>query len=401
MPLLAQCGYGRSTKIEQGRDAGTIRGVILSPRDEARARLEEFCADLQKTAADFAVLFDPQFYAATLSNARDGHLVDYPYYTNNSGLGRNRFRPSQIQQYVKECLDYQIQSLPGLAYLISPSVPFDDFRDSWSQIALSMAEASIDDWSPREGVPPLLVTIVLSESSLRDATRMNEFLDTLSALEVPGFYVLVQRNSATIEPAMDAVSMANLLFFVYVLATLNNYQIVMGYSDWMGFLFQAVGATMSASGWHNSLRQFTLARFLPQTGGRRARKRYSSLPLLSCPLILPELEDVHLARLLPSVLTGSTHDHILSGGPGHGEANWTDAVSCLAHWESLSKLYAAIESRHTVPARLTAAEGRIRTAQGLYTRLQASGVYFEAATGPDHLASWLDAIAAFRQEASV
>jgi hypothetical protein len=182
---------------------------------------------------------------------------------------------------------------------------------------------------------------------------------------------------------------------------LNDYIVVMGYADWMGFLFQAVGATMSASGWHNSLRQFTLARFLPQTGGRRRRKRYSSLPLLSCPLIVPELEDVFLARLLPNILTGGTYDRILSGGPGRGEANWTDTINCLAHWEALSKLYAGIESHRTVASRLGAAEGAIRGAQALYARLQASGAYFEPATGPEHLALWLDAIAAFRQEASV
>lgn len=401
MPLLAQCGYGRRDKIEQGIAAKSVSGVILSPRDETRSRLEAFCTQLRSTAPDFDVLFDPQFYAASLQNARDGHLADYPYYTNNFGLGRNQFRPRQIQQYVSSCLEYQIDSLSGLAYLISPSVPFDDFRDSWSQIALSMAEASIDDWSSRKSVPPLLVTIVLSEMSLRDPTRMNEFLDTLSALDVPGFYLLVQRSTATIDPALDTESMANLLFFVYVLATLNAYEVVMGYSDWMGFLFQAVGAKMSASGWHNSLRQFTLGRFLPKTGGRRARKRYSSLPLLSCPLLVPELEDVYRARLLTDVLTGGTYDRIIQSGPGRGESNWTDAMSCLAHWESLSRLYAGIESRQTVAERLSAADGAIRRAQALYARLEASGIYFEPATGPDHLVSWLDAITQFRREASI
>jgi len=401
MPLLAQCGYGRSDKIEQGLAAESISGVILSPRDEGRARLESFHADLRRAVPTATVLFDPQFYAATLSNARDGNLPEYPYYTNNSGLSRNQFRPRQIQDYVRACLDYQVQSLPGLTYLVSPSVSFDDFRDSWSQIALSMAEASIDYWPELNTETPLLITIVLSESSLRDPTRMNEFLDTLSALEVSGFYLLIQRNSTTLAPAMDVGSMSNLLYFVYILATLNDYHVVMGYSDWMGFLFQAVGAAMSASGWHNSLKQFTLSRFLPQTGGRRPRKRYSSLRLLSCPLVVPELEDVYRARLLPSVLTGGTYDYILQDGPGRGESAWTDAISCLAHWESLSRLYAAVEAPPTVPARLVAATNLIRSAEAAYTRLNVAGIYFEPSTGPEQLSLWLDSIAAFRQEASI
>ncbi|MBI1375133.1 MAG: hypothetical protein GC159_20635 [Phycisphaera sp.] len=401
MPLLAQCGYGRSDKIEQGIAAGSITGVILSPRDERRDRLESFYVDLRRGASDFAVMFDPQFYAATLSNVRDGNLAAYPYYANNTGLSRNQFRPRQIEAYVRNCLDYQMQSLPGLDYLISPSVPFDDFRDSWSQIALSMAEAAIDDCAQRDDAPPLLVTIVLSEAALRDPTKMNEFLDTLSALDVPGFYFLVQRTSNTLDPAMDTTSLTNLLFLVYVLATLNEFEVVVGYSDWMGFLFQAVGATLSASGWHNSLKQFSLARYLPQTGGRRPRKRYSSLPLLSCPLVVPELEDIHRLGLLPTVLTGGSHDHILSGGPARGETAWTDAISCLAHWESLSRLYATIESHRTVQARLNAVDRVIRSAQTSFTRLESSGVQFERTTGPDHLDTWADAVAGFRHEASI
>jgi hypothetical protein len=188
---------------------------------------------------------------------------------------------------------------------------------------------------------------------------------------------------------------------VYVLASLNEYAVVVGYSDWMGFLLQAIGATACASGWHNSLKQFTLGRFLPQTGGRRPRKRCSSLPLISNPLIVPELEDVYRVGLLPSVLSGSRFDNLLSDGPAQGETDWNDTVSCLAHWDSLSRLCASVESLRTVAARLDAAIARIRAARALYRRLEAADVHFEPQTGPDHLESWLEAIRAFRQEAGV
>lgn len=401
MPLLAQCGFGRSDKIEEGLQANTITGVILSPRDERRERLEGFCADLHRDSPDFKLLFDPQFYAAPLANPRDGNLSDYPYYMNNTGLSRNQFRPRQIQAYVKACVDYQLQALPGLTYIISPTVAFDDFRDSWSQIALGMAEATVDDWSARNDPRPLLVSIVVAESALRDAHRMNEFLDTLSTIETSGFYFIVQRNSNALDPAMDEISLANMLFFVYVLGALNGYEIIVGYSDWIGGLCQAAGATLSASGWHSGLKQFSLARFLPQSGGRRPRKRYSSLPLLSVPLISPELEDIHRVGLLPDILTGGPHDHLLSGGPSRGETAWTDAISCLAHWESLSRFYASIERCPTVPSRLDSAVDSIRAAEARFVQLQTMGVQFETATGPQHLQVWRNAIMSFRREAAI
>jgi hypothetical protein len=400
MPLLAQSGYGRGEKIEKGLDAESIRGVILSPRDESPDRLESFCAELSSREDSPILLVDPQFYATTLRNARDGNLPAYPYYGDNCALSRNQFRPSQIEDYVKDCLDYQL-GLNGLSYIVSPTVSFDGFRDFWSQIAINMAEASADYHARERPDPPLLISVVLSEGALRYMEQVNEFLDALSTLEVHGFYLLVQRNSSAVQHAMEPVPMANLMYFIHVLGRLNGYEVISGYSDWLGFLLEAAGASMTASGWHNGLKQFSLNRFLPQSGGRRPRKRYSSLPLLSSPLVVPELEEVYLASMLPLVLTGGSHDHLLDGGPANGEPQWTEEVACLAHWESLARLLGRIEAISDVPTRLDNAVATIHSAQSLYTRLKASGIIMDPQTGPDHLDDWLNSIAAFRQEAGV
>lgn len=400
MPLLAQSGYGRGEKVDKGLDANSISGVILSPRDESRERLEAFCQELAGRDDTPTVLFDPQFYAATLRNARDGNLADYPYYANNSGLSRNQFRPSQVEGYVRECIDYQL-GLSGLSYILSPTVAFDDFRDFWSQIAISMAEESVEYHEGLDSPPPLLVSVVLPEGALRYTEQVNEFLDALSSMEVKGFYLVTQRTSATLQHSMDAVAMANLMYFVHVLGSLNGYEVVVGYSDWLGFLLQAVGASMTASGWHNGLRQFSLNRFLPQSGGRQPRKRYSSVPLLSCPLIVPELEDAYRAGRLADVLSGGSYDNVLAGGPADGERQWTHEVSCLAHWESLATVLGRVNAVAGVPARLARAVRMIEAAQALYTRLEAAGVFFEPQTGPDHLGSWLDSAGAFRQLAGI
>lgn len=401
MPLLAQCGYGRNTKIEDGIQANTLAGVIMSPRDEKPERLEPFCSELRQISPDAFILFDPQFYATPLSSARDGQLSNYPYYKGNVGLSRNRFRPNQIQSYVKDCLGYQYTCLPDLSRLISPTVGFGEFDDAWSQIALNMADASIDFHAESDSEPALLISIMIPELALRDFVKMNEFLDTLSAMDVAGFYLIVQRNGNSLNPAMDSVALANMMYLVYVLGELNQFELVMGYSDWIGGLFQAVGATYSASGWHNGLRQFSMARFLPTTGGGRARKRYSSFPMLSSPLLTPELDDIYKLDMLPFALTNSPHDEILLDGPGQKETEWTDAIACQAHWHSLELFYTAVESVQGVPAKLERALATINTAEILYTQFQTAGVQFEVTTGPAHLSFWRDAIQRFRQEAAI
>lgn len=345
-------------------------------------------------------MVDPQFYVTTVSVPRDGRLPEYDYYADHAPLSRTQFSPRLIAGYVRACLNYQ-NELAGLSYILSPTVLFDDFRDSWSQIVLNMADASIDCHGGLADAPPLLVTIVTSELALRNATGMGEFLDALSGLEVDGFYLLVNRSSSGYQAAMDARAMENLMYFVHVLAHLNDYRVLVGYSDWLGFLLHAAGASATATGWHQSLRQFSMARFEPAGGGRRPRKRYSSTPLLSNPLIVPELEDIYRAGLLGNVLSGSRYDAILRGGPAAGEARWTDEIGCLAHWAAVGRAIEAIEAQRRPPAKLTTAVQLIDAAKSLFDRLVVRGVNFEPQTGPDHLTSWRDSVLAFRHSASV
>lgn len=398
--LLAQVGYGRAEKVHQGLDEGSIEGAILSPKDETRERLEDCVRSLRDEHADAVLMIDPQFYVTTLSVPRAGRLPEYDYYADHAGLSRTQFSPKQVARYVKACLDYQHESLEGVNYLVSPNILFDDFRDLWSQIALNMAEGAVEYHGTLDGPPPLLISIVTSEVALRNATGLAEFLDAVSSLEAHGVYLLIHRNSSSYEPAMEPGAMENLLYLVHVLSRINDYEVFVGYSDWIGAFLHAAGATATASGWHQTLRQFSMSRFEPAAGGRRPRKRYSSAPMLSSPLIQPELEDIFRAGRIGSILTGSTHDSILRNGPAAGEARWTDQISCLAHWGSLSRVIQAVSTGRAA-ARLDAAIALINGAESLYDRLAQRGVNFEPATGPGQLAEWRNAINAFRTTAGV
>jgi hypothetical protein len=397
MSVLAQCGYGRSDKIEKGLIAGVINGVIMSPRDEYKDRLEATILQWKKDYPNANIMFDPQFYATTLRAPKDGHLREYDYYNNNCGLGRTHFSSSRIHRYVQECLDYQFNIFGNkLSYLISPSIIFDDFRDYWSQVAINLAVESADYHSELKNPPPLLISIILSETALHSLDALEEFLDALTELEVDGFYLIVRHNTNSLQNAMEASSFARFMYMCYVLAEINEYKVLVGYSDWHSFLLESIGVNFTACGWYQNLRQFSLARFLPPTGGRRPRKRYSSEPLLSSPLITPELQDIYMANLLNMVLTGGEDDAILSTGPAAGEINWNDLNGIITHWKCLSSLSSQIEIGSTVADRLQTSLGFIQGAQNLYTRLEHSGISFDPTTGPQHLLEWRTAVQEFR-----
>lgn len=393
MALLAQIGYGRSDKVQTGLQSGSIDGAVLSPRDEDPEKLAAFAAALRANYPKATILFDPQFYAATLITPRDQYLTKYSYYEQYRGLSRTQFKPKDIDKYVSECLSFQAQRFPSVSYQISPTVLFDDFRDSWSQIALTMAEASIDKASdPKK----LLVSLAISEQAFKSSDALDEFLDTLSALEVEGFYILIGRNVNGHPCHFDPTALHNIMYLAYVLGEVNGYKVFFGYTDWYGLLLEAAGAAGVATGWYQNLRNFSMSRFMPTSGfARRPRKRYPSAPLLSSPLFAPELEGIHTLGSLPHVLSGIPQDAVFQGAsPMVAEAKWSDETYCLAHWGALSGALSDVR-RQPKANRVKHTLSLINKARDLYKRLESRGIIFDANTGPRHLESWLDAIQGF------
>ena len=74
MSLLIQHGYGKSDKIERAISEGKVRGVILSPKDETPESLKDYIRALDRITPKVSVLFDPQFYASTISPVKEGNL---------------------------------------------------------------------------------------------------------------------------------------------------------------------------------------------------------------------------------------------------------------------------------------------------------------------------------------
>jgi hypothetical protein len=398
MSILAQSGYGRSDKFEEGINHRVINGIIMSPFNERRERLEENIKSWGISYPEALILFDPQFYPATLNNSLYGHLNEYDYYKNYSMLGRAHFSGTRIQGYIKDCLDYQHQTFGGnLTYLISPTIIFDDFSDFGSQIALSFAVESADYHSALSSPKPLLISLVVSETAFNSKDAVDDFLDALTEIDTKGFYIILRRDSATIQNAMESPPFGRFMYFCHVLTTLNEYDVIVGYSDWSSFLLEAAGVTHTATGWYQNLRQFTLGRFQPSTGGKRPRKRYSSKPLLSCPLILPEMQELYSKNLLQHILSGSQYDVILQNGPASGAVNWSDKISCLAHWYSLNALSQRLSALPTQVERLDEAELILNNAMTLYTQLGHLNISFELPTGPNQLRELKNSLKEYRK----
>lgn len=398
MSIFVQDGWGKSDKIDHGIQDGSVSGVIWSPRDEDPLTLPNTISQYKASYANAQMLFDPQFYTATVANPRIGRLPDYPYYPG--GLTRASFTdPQNIQKYVKETLDYQFTL--DLDRIISPTVLFEDFRDPWSQVALMMASASVSYHSTMSSVPPLLISLVASESALTSTGDLEEFLDALSLLQTTGVYLIIQRSTQIYQSAFEPTPLENLLYMVYALADVNQFELVLGYCDFVGILMQAAGAKATCSGWYNNLRQFTMDRFRQSEGGRQPRPRYSSLPLLNS-IFVDEMDNINYIGQISTILSNTTYDSIFntSSSPSSVSSSWSLAVSTLHHWSVLFNLTNPFQGM-TVQQRLSQCMNLIDTADTIYGTLIQNGITFDPTSNNRHLRQWRQALTNFRTRAGI
>lgn len=397
MLLLAQQGYGRSDKIERGIQDDSLSGVILSPRDTAAESLPAFIDSLREEFGDeLEILFDPQFFATVLPDATDRHLPEFPYY--RPGLGRSNFlSASDVSRFVRDTITYQ--STLDLTSVISPTLMFDNFSESYCQTALQLAAESCSVYADIGPNQQLLLGFVMGEAAVGDLDSVFEFLDIATAWATDGFYIVLEPSSSRYPNTIDSERLANLMYIIYSLADINEKEVVIGYADFEGLLLGAAGATSMATGWYSGLRQFSRTRWLPSTGGRAPNARYSSAPLLNSITVVPELLAAHRVGHAAVCLSDTKYDSGFHDG-NPADVPWSRPEQCLQHWAVLSALLDQIESPDTTE-RLELVQNLIGDAVAAYNDLEDLGIVFDGPTGPARLSTWAQAIDRFSELAGL
>ncbi len=391
MTVLAQHGWGKGDKIESGLSDGSIQGVIMSPRDELPGNLASYLNSLRDSHPSAERLVDPLFHIGTVSSASDGKLPRYPHY--NSQLTPRSFSATNIQNFVRDTLDWE-RGLSVSAF-VSPTVMVDDLSNQWAQIAMMLAQDTI---SQHDGDKPLLISLVIGEEALRQRALVDSWLDDLTMLDVDGFYLVIRRTDETYRQNYDPDILASLLNVCFSLAEVNQYRVFAGYMDMVTLLLHAVGVTGTGAGWYATLKQFTLRRFQQSTGGRQARARYSSRPLLNS-IYMTELDSIYYGRRLPDVISGTTFDTRFGGNTNPENVPWPPRDSALHHWQVLDGIIQSIAG-NTISDRLDSARNLIALAYATYVQVGAL-VPFTSETGPTHLDQWREALDRFRNDAGV
>jgi len=395
MAFYIQHGHGKSDKVDEAIESGLATGVIFGARNEKLANLEK-CVEWVRER-NGAVLFDPQFHVSALVPANDRFLPEYPYYkvgrTVSDFVGIKR-----LAGYAKTTLDFEMTLGPDR--LLSPTVIFDSFESKWCQIALNLADASLDYHSGLKGAPPLLLSFVIGEQALESRSELDSFLDQLTSWDaLSGAYLTISRDDSSYSQRFNPERLANTLYMNYVLGHINGLEVTNGFSDFCGLFYRAVGSSTFATGWSQGLRQFHRRSFTKQKpGGQPPLLRYTSAPLLNS-ILLSELQQIFENGELEAVLSNVPYDSVITEANSPDDSDWNGRTSELHHWQTLSGLEKQVGQN--VKTNITNLEERISTAEDLYLALENEGVVFSVKSRPEHLEQWSEALQTFREIASL
>lgn len=397
MAFFIQHGHGKGSRITDALDNGTADGVIFSARNEQPGNLLSCVSSISEDHPT-ELMIDPQFFVGALSPPNEGHLPEYGYYA--PGLTAASFTLRNIRGYVKRTLQFQTRA--PVTRLISPTVLFSSFNDRWFQIALNMADASLEQHAEMNDPPPLLLSFHFSENALLNFDEVSRFLDTVTqdAWTMKGIYLAVMRDGDQYDACFSPDAMSNLMYICTALGMVNDLEVVIGHADYCGIMLRAAGASAFASGWHQGQRRFLRSKYIEQAsrGGKPPRLRYASNPLLTS-IFLNELEAIKEVGYFDEVLSEVDSDESLREADDDLASAWSLSASQRQHFQALHKLDQDWPTGRR--ARLRKLKLMIDRATGLYLTLESSGVHFDKLTNSQHLTDWREALGNYASRANI
>ncbi|WP_420645421.1 hypothetical protein [Candidatus Leptofilum sp.] len=251
-------------------------------------------------------LFDPQLYLAELdANESSGHcakLATYPWFgikdldRYQSSIQKQsdwkkeiekdivklwpRTTPTDpeiIKNSVAECID--IQCRLGCQAIILPSPLTQNVNSNYSR-ELVWLDAAIDYVAKAKIRLPIYATIAISDNCLRSTepfsnTLVDLILDTVSAREINGVYLVLEQDGAPNETrhCANVRVLRTILHMVHIFHHDCQIKVAVNFLGQFGLACLAAGADLWGSGWYKSVYRLRLR---DKLGEGRARPSYWS-----------------------------------------------------------------------------------------------------------------------------
>ncbi len=237
----------------------------------------------------------------------------------------------------------------------------------------------------------VLQSLCISEKAFSDLTQVQDFLDIISLFNVKGFYIIIDRENADNPNIINDTILTNIMYFMYNLSYINEFEIILGFGDFIGIPIYCTGINTISTGWFNTLRRFSSTDLIPRDGGRRANRRYFSNKILNSLLIVPEINEISNNRKLNRILSNSKYDSVMYNDLSGSQ--WSDSINCLHNWYSMNSLLNEIDKKISIEKKVEYMLNLISNAKSIYTDLNEE--FWDIKSKSNHLNTWDEALRNF------
>lgn len=384
--IYAQDGSRAATKIVNGYTNGEIQGAVLSVMSRRPENLVATVASLKEDHPGMQLLLDTHIHASVFPDTdKHGRIPEYGLFDMNITAFELQ-DDETINEHTTAILDFQ--SSLDLEIFTSPSLAMQEFNDSNSQISLKMYKRSIKYFEENDtDNKKLYLTLVFSEQALSQVHSMGQLLDKLCLLNVDGFYIVVQRQKDDNPMWSSSDTLASLMYLINALHH-SEYGVVVGYTDLWGVLLSAVGADYIASGWFQTLRQYS-QNFYRSSRGGPGIPLYVSESLMSTIYTNPDLRKIATSEGdLGSRVIDAHYGANLLQNPG--AATWSDEAYALQHWRATKNITASFTPN--ISSNLEVLSNLITDAQELASDIRNANITIDERHDTRHLGIWKSAI---------
>ena len=390
MFVLAQDGSRPGTKITNGYQNGEIKGAILSVMSRRPENLINCVETIQNDTPDMLLIIDTHSHSSVFPNTdKHGYIPDYGLFDMNVSAFELQSN-GKIDELVEGTLDFQNNL--GVKVLTSAALTMQEFNDANAQVSLDLYRKSVQYMrANRTPDRKLYATLVFSEQALNQTTAMAQLLDRLCLIDVDGFYIIVQRQKDDLGMWSSADTLASLMYLVNTLHE-NQYEVIVGYTDFYGILLAAVGADYVASGWFQTLRQYSQAFYRNSRGGPGS-PLYLSESLLSSIYTNPDLRNIvnNSQCFGPRVIDTKYGGNLLKNP---GRASWSDEAYALQHWHATKNIVSRFGQN--IDDNLSTVESLIDSAKSLMKEIRSARIAIDDRHDERHLTVWKSAIEKYK-----
>lgn len=392
MAILAQLGFAKKGKVEKGTEQNLIHGVVLRPQNDKPESLIRYAERLRRKCDDIEIYFDSEFSIFSIQgDVNLGKTSEYSFYPNATNPGSN-YLLQELEGYIKGSVEFQkklgVKSILGICPIIQ------DYKDRSMGTLSNIIELSLGALANEEAYHSgnFMISLCVQETAFQDIDSVNHMLDELTAWDVEGFYVVIDRNaSAVFEPNIDEQRLANIMYFLYSLSVVNSYKVIVGYVNLLSVPYSAICNAEFAVGWFGKTRMFTQSGFINSKGGKRPKLRYLSEPLLSSVLVEPEIVTMKQNLDDSMFLSGSPFDNELK------PESWSQEKECLEDWYALSSLTQHLQSEVNIFKRIDILQYKVNKARHILQEIEKVIPALDKKSNPVYLDTWEKALERFKE----